>query len=149
MSIKLTYYKPSGAIPSVLKKAFDDNGIITERVGWQSSTLLVFVDYPDGTTSEQIDIGATLVANHVAEDPIAQTQSSAEGDAASIPQWAGWTKDQAEAWYVANISAPWEAATTFAAAKPVITKLIAAVWAIVRMEIALRNHTWPHLQNNE
>jgi hypothetical protein len=75
----------------------------------------------------------------------------------SVPGWATWSKAQAVAWYTENIVTPLDAplpATVSAATnRQIIIALIGVMkdmgvmlWALAQMVIALRNRSWPGLQ---
>lgn len=62
----------------------------------------------------------------------ALVKSDAQSHAANIPNWATWDEATALAWFDANV-------TTAADALPVLR-------AMIRLLVALRNETWPGLQ---
>lgn len=67
--------------------------------------------------------------------------------AQNIPGWATWDEDQVLAWIDSNISAPLAAATTLAEAKVVLGKMDTAMQAMARLLVALRDKTWPGLND--
>lgn len=105
----------------------------------------------------QLDLPALLADEVISE----QVAAGAEGQALAVPGWAKWTEAQAESWYNANVSGPLAtgranlpATLTLASTRVVILalldildKMAVMLWALARMQIALRNKQWPNLQN--
>lgn len=82
-----------------------------------------------------------------AEQAILQAQEMAKTNAAAIPNWATWTQADFQTWYNANISPTQiNAITSLAEAKPILLKQSAAIEALAKMVIAIRNQLWPDLQ---
>ena len=146
MSTSILYTKTGDILVSVLDRDMRAAAIPIDGLAWLPDTQQVRVDYQDGVTSEQMDAGAALVAAHVPVDPIQQVQEGAEQEAQAVPGWATWSSAQADAWYQNNVRDAFDAATTLAAMKAVIGTIIQVQWCIIRLLIALRNHTWPALQ---
>lgn len=85
--------------------------------------------------SEQVLIDALSrwQTAQLAVDAIENVKAGAKTQAGNIPAWAGWTEAQALAWIDANVN-------SLASAK-------VALRAMAQMLIALRNETWPDLQD--
>jgi hypothetical protein len=147
MSNSIFYLKVGDVLVGVLDRDMRAAGIPIDGLAWLSDTQQVRVDYQDTATSAQMAAGAALVAAHVPVDPLQQVRGGAEQEARDVPNWATWNRSQADAWYQTNVRDPFNAATTLAAMKAVFGTVIQVQWAIIRMVIALRNHTWPGLQD--
>lgn len=64
----------------------------------------------------------------------------------NIPGWATWTEQEALDWFNANISdTQIDAVTNLTEAKVILKHQSQALFAIGRMVMALRDHTWPEL----
>jgi hypothetical protein len=143
----IIYDKTGDVLCSLLDCQMREASIPIIGVSWSQQSATVKVDYEDSATPEQLAAGAALVAAHVPIDPIQQVRDGAEQEARDIPGWAAWSRSQADTWYQTNVRDPFDAATTLAAMKAVFGTVIQVQWAIIRMVIALRNHTWPDLQD--
>lgn len=92
----------------------------------------VIIDYaPEATAQDEIDAEA-IKAAHDPTDYEAIVKAGADAQAANIPGWASWTEQETLDWIEANV-------TDLASAKQ-------ALKAMSRMIVALRNKTWPELQ---
>jgi hypothetical protein len=80
-------------------------------------------------------------AGKPARTRLAQSRITAK----AIPNWATFSQSQANTWYQTNVRDPFTAATTLAAMKLVVGTLINVVWAIIQMELSIRDHVWPDL----
>jgi hypothetical protein len=123
----------------------------------------VGVDFVTAPLQAEIDAVQALVTAHVAIDPVKQTYQGAQAAAAAIPNWSSWTAAQANAWGQTNIGTPLTNArtnlegmatlnlTTFKVAMRALLDILDAMWtlqmAFGQMIIALRNKTWPGLEN--
>ena len=76
-------------------------------------------------------------------------------EVAAIPSWAGWTIEQALAWYDANIGDPLDTApdvtpgnivAVFNGLLPVLRAMASSDRARTRLVIAIRNELWPSLE---
>jgi len=85
---------------------------------------------PDQATLDQALLDARDAAQEQREDEL--IQEGAEDQVAAIPNWAGWTEQQATGWIDENV-------TDLASAKQ-------ALRAMARLLVALRNERWPNLQ---
>lgn len=106
--------------------------LVTGLAGWGGDYRFVKLDgqgLPESYTPRE------LTAEELAEDAAAAAaavEAEADGQAANIPGWATWDETKTLAWLDANV-------TDLASAKT-------ALKAMARMMIALRNKTWPGLQ---
>lgn len=165
MSISVYYNKSGEVLTHVLDRDLRAASIPIDGIAWTESLAQVRVDYSDTATTQQMDTGAALVAAHVPVDPVQQVADGAEGAVLSIPGWAHWTAANANAWGQTNIEQPLAQAradlgalatlnlTTFKVVVGRLLDILDAMWtlqkALGQMSIALRNHTWPQLQNDE
>lgn len=100
----------------------------------------------------QIDTIAAAHTTDLTSEQDAETRmiaafESAKTSAAAIPNWASWTQVDFQTWYNANISPTQiNAVTSLAEAKPILLKQSAAIEALAKMVIAMRNQLWPDLQ---
>ena len=141
------FYSKTGAVSvAQLSDELEASSIPIEGISWNAVGEEVRVDYTDGATPGEISTGASLVAAHVPSNLLDVVQEGDE-NVASIPGWASWSESTADAWYQTNVRDPFDAATTFATMKAVVGTIITVQWALIRMIIALRNKTWPNLQN--
>lgn len=144
---QITYSKSGDVLCHILDTDLRAAGIPIIGVSWSEILATVRVDYGDEATPEQITHGGELVAAHVPIDPMQQIRNGAEIAASNIPNWAHWTETEADAWYQTNVRDPFGAAATLVTMKVVIGTIIQVQWATIRLVIALRNQTWPQLQN--
>lgn len=105
-----------------------------------SNPALMEKVYPDGTRIALSDTEAIA-----AYDAIWQTQQDAATDAAAIPNWATWTEAEALAWHDTNIDGQLPV-SNLTEANAVLADMENELRALVRMVVALRNDTWPGLQ---
>lgn len=162
MTITIYYSKVGTVDITQLDASFKNASIPIDGLGWLASLEQVKVDYADAATPTQQSQGEALVAAHESTlDARNAVLASAVGAASAIPNWAHWTQEETETWYEANIHQPLvtgranvPATLTFTSTRAVIMGLITIMdqmavmlWALARMVIALRNRTWPHLQN--
>jgi hypothetical protein len=113
------------------------------------------VDYKPETTPAQIDLverpidGIKALHNPNTLLPVDQVQADADGQAANIPNWSVWTMAQWQTWWDNNLGdamvdaipgIPLEART-------MLKRQNLAILNLGKMEIALRNKTWPQLQS--
>ena len=144
--IRVTYSKTGVVIVGVIDRDLRAATVPIVGVSWNEDLEQVTVDYDDSATSGDITTGEAIVAAHVPVDPWFDVQEGAETQASNIPGWASWSEGTADTWYQSNVRDPFDAATTFATMKAVVGTMITVQWAIIRMVIALRNKTWPNLQ---
>lgn len=122
------------------------------------------VSYSFQMTSQQTQTFQDVLLNHF--DPASYaivthnraTEASAATSAAAIPNWATWTEAQVLAWFTTNIDTPLAVpiptgTLTVAQIKTILQNMqtIMLSMAVVeknlsRMEVALRNKTFPNLQ---
>jgi hypothetical protein len=97
--------------------------------------------YADNLDAGEVATVAGIIAAHdpdamtpdqIAAARVATVASAADGHAANIPGWATWPEAKALAWIDGNV-------TDLASAK-------VALKAMARMLVALRNKTWPRLE---
>lgn len=74
-----------------------------------------------------------LTPDQLAAAKVEATAAEADAQSVAIPGWASWTEQRAINYITANV-------TDLASAKVVLV-------AMARMLVALRNKTWPHLQD--
>lgn len=108
-------------------------------------------DAPPGVEAQIDAIAAshttTLTAEQDAESRMVAAFASAKTNAAAVPSWATWSQADFQTWYNANISPTQiNAITSLAEAKPILLKQSAAIEALGKMVIAMRNQLWPDLQ---
>lgn len=156
MSIVVVYSKTGDVLPYVIGRDMKDASIPLDKLAWFPASEQVEVSYNDSATSGDITAGAAIVASHDGTDPWDAVRDGAEGQASSIPNWAHWTEAQAEVWWDTNIDTPIASAPTVTAGNVVavvqgmitiLGYMSTMLWALARMVIALRNKTWPNLQN--
>lgn len=145
----------------VLYNELQAAGVPVESVAWRSSGAEVGVDYLEHATPDHMATGEAVVAAHAGIDVVDETQQSAYPEMAAVPGWATWTKTQARTWFDNNIHDP--LVDGRAALPPTLTltttriaivgildildQMAVMLWNIARVIIALRNHTWPALQD--
>lgn len=142
----------AGAIVELYStQVFDENGLPTG--------IKYYARIESTATDEQIDTALSVVS-HLA-DMFVIKADAAKGHAANIPNWSTWDETQAQTWTTANIATPLANArtnlaaistlnlATFKAALGAILDILDAMWtmlwAMARMQIALRDKTWPDL----
>ncbi len=126
-----------GTLGDVLDPNFDYDALIEWRDLLTSKPTL----------SEVLAIWPTIQAEIAAISADATLQQAAKTVAAAIPNWATWSQANFQAWYDANISPTQiNAVTSLAEAKPILLKQSAAIEALSKMVIAIRNQLWPDLQ---
>src|SRR5574341_1736014 len=126
-----------GTLGDVLDPNFDYEALIEWRDGLTSKPSL----------SEVLAIWPTIQAELQALDNQNLLQQAAKSVAAAIPNWATWTQAEFQAWYDANISPTQiNAITSLAEAKSILLKQSAAIEALAKMAVAMRNQLWPDLQ---
>lgn len=141
-----TYSKEGKVLCGLLDRQMREAGIPIIGVSWSELNATVKVDYEDNATPEHLAAGAALMAAHVPVDPIQQVRKGAEQEVQAVSAWAAWSTTQADNWYQQNVRDPFNAAVTLAAMKAVVGTVIQVQWAVIWMVIALRNQTWPGLQ---
>lgn len=88
----------------------------------------------------------TVINAHTGIDSIAQRYNAAEGNARNVPSWATWTETQTLDWWTTNLSdAQVDAVANLADARALMKKQNAAIKAMARMLIAMRDRLWPQL----
>lgn len=138
--------------------------VITLSHELEDAGLPVFGVRFDGTifwngtpTSEQLSIAVTISAAHDPTEWAALAKDGSEEQAESIPNWAAWTESQAESWWQTNIQDVLDNAPTVTTANVVavvqnvltlLGYMSTMLWAITRLAIAIRNNTFPRLQNH-
>jgi hypothetical protein len=108
-------------------------------------------------TANQVTTLAQIVADH---DPAvlsaaqqqaahdAAVQAGAFDQVAAVPGFARWTEQEGLDWIDANIgNGEIAAVANLADAKALMTKQAVAFRALWRLAVALRNETWPNLEN--
>lgn len=126
-----------GTLGDPLSEDFDYDAMIEWRDALTSKPTL----------SEVLAIWPTIEAELAALKSDQQRQQLAKMVAAAIPNWATWTQADFQAWYDANISPTQiNAVTTLAEARPILLKQSAAIEALAKMVIAIRNQLWPDLE---
>ena len=95
------------------------------------------VEFDDGSRAsvtgvEDVQEIEEILGRSLPSDPEFDVQQESDNQAASIPGWASWTEQQTLDWIDANVDDLVSAKT--------------AIKAMTRMLIALRNKTWPNLQ---
>ena len=98
----------------------------------------------DGADPDAIQAILTFPISEEEIEGLARLNSAKEL-ARAIPNWATFTREEAETWYTDNVRNPFTAATTLAAVKLVIGTMINVLWRIIQMELALRDQIWPDL----
>ena len=73
-------------------------------------------------------------------DPVFDIDQGADAQARDIPGWASWTEAEVLDWLTANVAPEIEG---------LAPKTYAAIRAMARMIVALRNKTWPQLEGGE
>lgn len=100
----------------------------------------------DLTGPETTTLNGILAAHDPVDYPVL-VAAGAEASAAAIPNWATWTTAQWTAYFNANISGTQVSAiASLADAKVVLGKMSTVIDSLAKMEIALRNKTFPKLQ---
>jgi len=162
MSISEYYDKTGEVLINVLHRELQAASVPIDGTAWLELYEQVRVDYQDSATSGDMTAGEAIVAAHVPIDPIQEVADAAETNAGNIPGWAHWTEAEAETWFNTNIDTPLADArtsidglaalniTTFKAVinglLDILDSMATMIWAMARMIIALRNKTWPNLQ---
>jgi hypothetical protein len=122
---------------------------------------LVRVDFVTQPIQAVIDAVQAIIDAHDGSDPVKIVQDGAEGMVIAIPLWAHYREDEAQTWWETNIHGPLVTGRTnlpvtltlastrvvIVALLDILDKMAAMMWAMARMIIALRNNTWPGLQN--
>jgi hypothetical protein len=129
-------------------------GLPIETMSLPEGSLPGAIQFPDvwvlfnpALTAGQITTLNNLYAAHDPVDYVALVAQGAEASAAAIPNWASWTLAQWNTYYNANISGTQVTAiATLADAKIVLGKMSTVIDSLAKMEIALRNKTFPKLQ---
>lgn len=81
-------------------------------------------------------------------DPQRARQEGAEGAVRNIPGWATWNEAEALAWLNNNLSdAQVDLVANLADARALMKKQNTAIKAMAQMLIALRNHSFPGLED--
>lgn len=87
-----------------------------------------------------------IIDAHDGIDTIEQRSITAEAAARNVPGWSMWTEEQTLDWWNTNLSdAQVDAVANLADAKALMKKQNAALKAMARMLIAMRNQLWPRL----
>lgn len=88
----------------------------------------------------------TRTATQTAAAEDAARKAAAKTTAAAIPSWATWTEAQALAWLDGHVSSTQVSAiSSLAEAKAVLADMATLNRALVRLVVALRDHSWPEL----
>lgn len=98
------------------------------------------------TAQNFIDAYNAHLDEQVQQNITAQVEAGAITQASAIPSWAGWTESDVLNWFDTNVTNLLPAAN-LAAANTIMTNMATAQRAMARMLIALRNKTWPSLQD--
>ena len=119
----------------------------------------VILHLDDSVTPAQITpLEAIVLAHDAGTLTIAQQETSnlatirinAYTDIGAIPNWAGWTKEQWQTWYAGNISSTQIAEITdLIKARAMLNKMSLVLQRFGLLLIALRNETFPDLQDGE
>lgn len=106
-----------------------------------------YCDVPDNTllSAVQAIVNTHNPATLTSEQQVSQVQESAKTQVQAIPSWASWTEAQVLAWFDTNV-ANLLPAVNLAEANTIMQNMATAQRAMVRMLVALRNETWPDLQ---
>lgn len=97
------------------------------------------------TLESALDNANAQIAEQAADDAV---QSGAKAEAASVPNYASWTFADFQAWYDANLNQTQiDLVTSLAAARVMMARQNAAINALAKMVIALRNRAFPDLQD--
>ena len=129
------------------KFIFNGSGIgvdaidVDEQQAAAAQTVIDDHDHTQLTAEQQAEAGrAALEAADVAK------QEAAKVGAKNIPGWALWTEQEALDWLAARLSdAQVDALNVPAAAKQLLKDQNTVLRALVRMVVALRDHSWPDL----
>lgn len=98
------------------------------------------------TDERQAAQAQIIIDAHNGVDDAEQRKSTAIGAVRNIPGWATWDESQLQAWYNANLSnAQVDGVANLVDAKAMLKKQNAAILAMARMLLAVRNQTWPQL----
>lgn len=92
----------------------------------------VAVDFVSAPSAQDLIDAQAIIDAHDATDYVQQVQTGAKSQVQNVPNWATWDEATALSWYDTNV-------TSAADALPVLR-------AMIRLVIALRNETWPELQ---
>jgi len=82
-------------------------------------------------------------------DPGAYRKANASKIARAIPLWAIFTQAETEAWYTTNVRTPFTAAATLPLMRAVVGTMITVLWAVIQMELALRDEIMSDLPDNK
>jgi len=156
----VNYPKSGDVLSEVLDRELRYAGIPIIGIAWSVGN--VRVDYSDLATPLQMAQGEAIVAEHVPIDPVQQVADGSIDAAIVIPGWAHWDTATANAWGQTNIEQPLTQAradlsamallnlTTFKVVIGRLLDILNAMWTLQRalgqMIIALRNNTWPQLE---
>lgn len=153
---EIKQYGPPDEYAEVLELDPATNPLIVRRIdtSWNDTRLI------GGVLTYK---GSVIAINPPGDEWLAvERERGSESVAASIPSWATWTEAEAAAWYNANVTALVSAIPDITAmtqtafnnnAKAICAQfqdIIAAQATVIRnlarMVIALRNKTWPNLE---
>jgi len=139
MTIDITINKPAY---NLLKLDADLRATLAPKIaGISGQGDRVTVHFLVAPSEAEIAAARAIVEAHNAADLTPEqaaaaradaVRAAADGQAAAIPGWARWTEAEVLAWLDTNV-------TDLASAK-------AALKAMARMLVALRNAQWPHLE---
>jgi hypothetical protein len=144
---------PRALLDELVDELLDVDGV-ADLVDLQSQVGVDFVTTP---TSGELTTAQSVVTAHDGTDPLLEVAGGSEGQASSIPGWAHWNEETAETWWSTYIDDPIASAPTVTAGNvvAVVQNIITVLgymstmlWALARMVIALRNKTWPNLQED-
>lgn len=139
MTVDITMNK---SLYNVLKLDEEIKAILFSKVsGISTQGNKIIVHFLVAPTQQEIDAVAQIIDDHdytqltasqIAEIAENQVSTSADTLAANIPGWATWTEQETLDYITNNV-------TDLASAKVVLL-------AMARLLVALRNKTWPNLQ---
>lgn len=131
--------------PAILGRELSAAGIAhngMSQFGDKLEILLV-----DEGQAEQVQ--AVLDA-HAGVDTVKQRRDAAQVNAKAVPGWASWDEAQFLSWFGSNLSdAQVDAVANLADAKVMLKKQNAAIRAMGRLLIALRDRVFPDLEDGE
>lgn len=119
-------------------------GLYSEVGEWRSLGI------PQPTEAEVYAEWDVYLAEKAAREALELEDSSkvenAKTSARNIPNWATWDEATALAWFDDRLSAAdIDGIASLAEAKPILKDMATVNRALIRMVLALRDHTWPDL----
>lgn len=135
----------------VLHRRLNAAGIPIDGVSLKNQVFTVH--YASGATQQQRDAGQVIVGQFnfnnedMANNTVNTVRSSSKAAVQNIPNWGQWTQAQFQAWVDANISnTQIDALVNLADAKGMLKMQAAAITAMGKLLIAIRNNLFPDLQ---